>query len=54
MLIGASDEDSARALARRLVDEIPDHGPVTVERNQRAIYDDLPRSPFAVFGGLAG
>jgi len=54
VLIGASDEDSARALARRLVDEIPDHGPVTVERNQRAIYDDLPRSPFAVFGGLAG
>lgn len=52
LLIGATDEDSAQALAERLRNEAPADGKVTVERNQRAIYDDLPRSPFAVFGGL--
>ncbi|MGI8507467.1 MAG: hypothetical protein ACR2MK_11830 [Solirubrobacteraceae bacterium] len=52
LLIGATDEDSAQALADRLGNEAPAGSQVTVERNQRAIYDDLPRSPFAVFGGL--
>lgn len=52
VLIGATDEDSAQALAERLRGEAPAGGSVTVERNQRAIYDDLPRSPFAVLGGL--
>ncbi len=52
VLIGATDEDSAQALAQRLRGEAPAGGEVTVERNQRAIYDDLPRSPFAVLGGL--
>jgi hypothetical protein len=53
LLIGATDEDSAAALAGRLRGETPAGVKVTVERNQRAIYDDLPRSPFAVLGGLA-
>jgi hypothetical protein len=52
ILIGATDEDSARALAERLSGEVPADAKVTVERNQRAIYDNLPRSPFAVLGGL--
>lgn len=54
VLVGADDEDSANALAARLRDEAPEARAVTVERNQRAIYDDLPRSPFSVMGGLFG
>ena len=41
-----------RALAERLSAEAPAGAKVTVEGNQRAIYDNLPRSPFAVLGGL--
>jgi nucleotide-binding universal stress UspA family protein len=52
LLIGATDEDSAQALAERLRTEAPAGTTVTVERNQRAIYDELPRSPFSVLGGL--
>jgi hypothetical protein len=52
LLIGATDEDSAQALAERLRAEAPAGTTVTVERNQRAIYDELPRSPFSVLGGL--
>jgi hypothetical protein len=52
VLVGATDEDSAAALAERLRAEAPAETTVTVERNQRAIYDDLPRSPFTVLGGL--
>jgi hypothetical protein len=52
ILIGATDEDSAQALAARLGAEAPAGAKATVERNQRAIYDNLPRSPFAVLGGL--
>jgi hypothetical protein len=52
LLIGATDQDSAEALAERLRAEAPADTTVTVERNQRAIYDELPRSPFTVLGGL--
>jgi nucleotide-binding universal stress UspA family protein len=54
VLVGATDEDSAEALAQRLRGEVPPGTEVTVERNQRAIYDDRPWSPFSVLGGLAG
>jgi hypothetical protein len=54
VLVGATDEDSAGALAERLRSEVPAGTSVTVERNQRAIYDDRPWSPFSVLGGLAG
>ena len=54
VMVGATDEDSARALAQRLTGEVPEGASITVERNPRAIYDGLPRSPFAVLGGLAG
>jgi hypothetical protein len=54
LLIGATDEDSAQALATRLGGEVPAGGMISVERNQRAVYDQRPTSPFAVLGGLAG
>jgi hypothetical protein len=54
LLIGATDEDSAQALATRLRAEVPAGTLVSVETNQRAIYDLRPTSPFAVLGGLAG
>jgi hypothetical protein len=54
VLVGATDEDSAQELATRLRDEVPDGTTVTVETNQRAIYDHLPRSPFIFLGGLGG
>jgi hypothetical protein len=52
LLIGATDEDSAQALAERVRAEAPAGTAVTIERNQRAIYDELPRSAFTVLGGL--
>jgi hypothetical protein len=54
VLVGATDEDSARALAQWLTGEVPAKATITVERNPRAIYDELPRSPFSVLGGLGG
>lgn len=54
VLVGATDEQSAAALAQRLRDEAPGAREVTVERNARAVYDDRPGNPFAVLGGLAG
>jgi hypothetical protein len=54
VLVGATDEDSARLLAQRLRTEAPPSATVTVERNRRAIYDDRLWSPFSVLGGLAG
>jgi hypothetical protein len=54
VLIGATDEDSANALADRLRGEAPEGTSITVERNQRAIYDHRVWSPFSVLGGLGG
>jgi hypothetical protein len=54
VLIGATDEDSANALADRLRGEIPAGAKITVEPNVRAMWDERPSSPFAVLGGLAG
>lgn len=54
ILVGATDEDSARALAGRLREAAPNARSVTVERNRRAIYEGLPRSPFSVLGGMGG
>jgi hypothetical protein len=52
VLVGAADETSGRALADRVTAELGSGTKVTVERNQRAVYDDLPPNPFSVFGGL--
>jgi hypothetical protein len=55
LLVGASDEDAANALADRLRAEAPPGATVTAEVSQRAAWDDDPgRGSFAIFGGLGG
>jgi hypothetical protein len=54
LLIGAADEESARALADRLLGEVPTGGTVTVEASAAAVAAGTPANPFAVFGGLGG
>ncbi len=54
VLVGATDEQSAQELAERLQQEVPVGSTVTIEVNQRSIYDHLPRSPFIFLGGLGG
>jgi hypothetical protein len=53
VLVGATDEDEAQALATRIRSELPG-ADVTVGRNERAIYEDAPRNPFRWLGGLGG
>jgi hypothetical protein len=55
LLVGATDEDSATALAQRLRAEAPPGSTVTAEISGRATWDDDPgRGSFAIFGGLGG
>lgn len=54
LLIGAVDEDSARALAQRLKAESPAGCMVAVEGTGREVLDDRLANPFAIFGGLGG
>ena len=54
LLIGALDEDSARALAERLSSEVPSGSTVAVEATGKLVLDEVGTSPFAVLGGLAG
>jgi hypothetical protein len=55
LIVGASDEDNAKALAERLRAEAPAGATVTAEVSERAAWDDDPgRGSFAVFGGLGG
>jgi hypothetical protein len=55
LLVGATDEDAANALAERLRAEAPAGATVTAEVSQRAAWDDDPgRGSFAMFGGLGG
>ena len=55
LLVGATDEDSANALAERLRAETPPGATVTAEVSERAAWDDDPgRGSFAMFGGLGG
>ncbi len=55
LLVGASDEDAANALAERLRAEAPAGSTVVAEVSQRAAWDDDPaRGSFAMFGGLGG
>lgn len=55
LLVGASNEDSANALAERIRTEAPADSTVTAEVSMRAAYDDDPgRGSFAIFGGLGG
>jgi hypothetical protein len=54
LLIGATDEDSARTLAERLRSEAPAGSQVVVELNRRVVYEDRPFNPFTLLGGLGG
>jgi hypothetical protein len=54
LLIGATDEDSAQALAERLRGEAPAGSEVVVEQNRRAVYEHRPFNPFTLLGGLGG
>jgi hypothetical protein len=54
LLIGATDEDSAQALAERLRGEAPQGSEVLVETNRRSVYEHRPFNPFTLLGGLGG
>jgi hypothetical protein len=54
VLIGATDEDNAKALARRIEDEAPPGSKVSAEGTWKAAYDERPPNPFAFLGGLGG
>ncbi len=52
LLVGATDEDSAKALAERIRDEAPTDSRVKVEGTWAKAYAERPPNPFAVLGGL--
>ena len=53
VIVGAADEDSANALARRIRAEAPEGSVVTAEGTLGAVLDEGgAANPFAVFGGL--
>lgn len=54
LLVGATDEDSAKALAERIRNEAPSGSRVKVEGTWAAAYAERPPNPFAVLGGLGG
>jgi hypothetical protein len=54
LVVGAADEDSARALAARLESEAPGGSEVAVEGSGQVAWAERPPNPFAVFGGLGG
>jgi len=54
VLVGATDEDSAKALAERIRAEAPPGSRVSAEGTWQAAYAERPPNPFAVLGGLGG
>jgi hypothetical protein len=54
VLLGAADEDQAKALAERIRAEAPAGSKVCVEGTWQAAYAERAPSPFAVLGGLGG
>ena len=54
LLVGATDEDSAKTLAERIRSEAPGGSRVSVEGTWKAAYAERPPNPFAVLGGLGG
>jgi hypothetical protein len=52
LLIGATDEDAAKALAERLGGEAPVGSKTSAEGTWKAAYHAMPPNPFAIFGGL--
>ncbi len=53
VLVGAADEDAARALGDRIRAEAPTGSAVAVQGTFKEIADDI-RNPFAFLGGLGG
>ncbi len=53
LIIGTADEDDAHSLAQRLKTEVPTGATIHVEPGGGIAWESMPRSPFAVFGGLA-
>jgi hypothetical protein len=54
LIIGASDEDSARQLADRLQAEAPEGSKVAAEGTWQEAQQGSPPNPFAFLGGLGG
>jgi hypothetical protein len=54
LVVGATDEDSAKALAARLEQEAPSGSEVTAEGSGQVVWAERPPNPFAIFGGLGG
>lgn len=52
LLVGAGDEDDAKALATRLQAEAPAGATVHVEPGSGVAWQFMPANPFAVLGGL--
>ena len=52
LLVGATDEDNARALAERIRSEASSGSQVIVEGTWQAAYAEQSYTPFAVLGGL--
>jgi hypothetical protein len=54
LLVGAANEDEARALAGRLRGELPEAARIEVEPGGGMVWEVMPQNPFAFFGGLGG
>ncbi len=54
LLVGAVNEDEAKAVAERLRSEAPEGAEVEVEPGGAMVWEVSPQNPFAVFGGLGG
>lgn len=54
VVLGADDEDDAKALAKRLGQELPAGAVVHAEPGSGVAWEFTRGNPFAVFGGLAG
>lgn len=54
LLVGAVNQDQAKALAERLLAEAPEGSEVEVEPGGGMVWEVSPKNPFAVFGGLGG
>ncbi len=52
LLVGATDEDQAKAIAERIEAEAPGESHVRVEGTWQAALAEQPPNPFAIFGGL--
>jgi hypothetical protein len=54
LIVGATNQDEALALAKELQETGPPGGQVHVEPGGGLAWEVAPSSPFAIFGGLAG